>query len=119
VDLGQILLTGNGEYGVLLGEGAQKVEWRFLAAAGQDVVVTAVHRGDGALLFSLLAAGTKENPPKLPDQLGVSQLRFKGPFAESRREYGHIIPSHPGCYDLTAKWDGGEATASVWINLVK
>ena len=119
VDLGQVMLTGTGSYGVPLRTGVQKVEWRVMAGAGHDAVVTSAHRGNGALLFSLPRGGTKESPSKLPDQVGVSQLRFKGPFGAGRRAYGYLIPSHPGCYDLTATWDGGQATASVWINLVK
>ncbi len=52
------------------------------------------------------------------DALGVDELDLTGPFhlpIDVGR--GYFLATHPGCYDVTAEWEGGTATRQFYFYL--
>ena len=76
--------------------------------AGSEVTVEGRNRVTGAPLVFVTAdrSGNKS----------VNQLVFTGPFIfRTNNEPSEVIPPEPGCYDVTATWDTGSASSTVYF----
>ena len=76
-------------------------------SAGERVSVVGRNRTTGSALYFL--TGDRNG------DLDVDRLVLDGPFLiSSDAAHSQTIPSDPGCYDLTATWDSGSASAVVY-----
>ncbi len=52
-----------------------------------------------------------------PDSIGsATELHLEGPFERAEdAARGYVIYPVPGCYDITAKWDGGTGAGTLWV----
>lgn len=90
-----------------------KLLWFIDPAAGTQVEVSLTERRTGT------AASFFYEGPNIArrdaNQL-THDLRLSGPFSTSTdAARGFVIFPVPGCYDIDASWDGGSASAEIWV----
>jgi Response regulator containing a CheY-like receiver domain and an HTH DNA-binding domain len=77
-------------------------------AAGTEATVEGRNRGTGAPLVFVTSGRNSE--------VRSDKLVFDGPFIfRTSNEPSEVIPPGPGCYDVTATWDNGSATSTVYF----
>ena len=90
-------------------------------SAGSSVTVEGRQRESStSLLFYYRMIGQEKGPTghsNVPaNEYGVSSLVLVGPFSTQRSAArGYFFAGEPGCYDVTARWDGGTATATLYF----
>ena len=111
VSLGPIHATLQGESVVDLPIIIVKTLWVVDGHAGGEVRITGRHRASSEpLLFYYECWSVSEDS---------EELVLEGPFDRTLdAARGYVVPMRPGCYDLTARWDTGEATISIWFKAV-
>jgi len=99
-----------------------KILWVVDRQAGSHVVVRArAVTGHGELFFYYDEGGQEANPVTgssavQAGQHGTRQLEMRGPFdIQIDAARGSVRPTQPGCYELTAEWDAGSASASIYV----
>jgi hypothetical protein len=111
----------NGTLAVNLSYPATKVLLYVDQSAGASVTIEGRERKTAAaLLFYYDTVGQNGaitghiNVPA--DELGVSRLVLVGPFTfQQDAARGYFFAREPGCYDVTVRWGGGTATATIYV----